>query len=417
MTRAHVASAAMLCSTLAACATAAQSVTPRAPGVQRAKATTPIAYLFDGHVPPVAIDEIPLGGGPPVARIRNGLTGPSSALVDKSGTLYVLNFTGAQYQILEYPSGALSPAQTVTTGIGYPGAIAVSAPGDLYVLNAGGPLVKYAPASSTPAYATYRGICRPASGASVAALTIDAYNTLYALTQCRRGTVIQEYGGGLPQVTRTIHLPAAQMPIGMTADKTGTLYVTYFDTQQRYRLGVSEYARNATMPATSFDFGPTPKQGSGGGAPVIDEVTGRLYTTFGICTQIDSGPWHCAGYIYGFRRGLKRPVLTIAAPRMHLLTPPVFDASGNLYTELASPKSPIDTIWRYSPSGTREALLLKNRALDLITVWPNADSPSVVRSVDADVPEQTEIFLGERTKRNERFRADDSIERGDVFGY
>lgn len=369
---------ALLCGLLAACGATTQAVTPRTPGAMRANAATPLIYLFDAHVPPVAIDEVPIAGGTPVARIRNGLTAAGTAIVDKSGTLYVINFTGAQYQILEYPSGAVSPARTVTTGIGYPTAITVDPKGELYVLNLGGPLVKYDAGSSTPAYATYRGICRPGSAASVAGVTVDPYDTLYVLSSCRNGTFIREYDAGLPRIARTIAMPASQLPIGFTVDKTGTLYVTYFDSQNGFRLGLSEYARGATVPSTSFDFGPTPKQGSGGSGPVIDEVTGRLYTTFGICTQLNSGPWRCAGYIYGFRRGRKKPVVTITAPHLHIFTAPVFDANGNLYTELASPTSPFDSILRFSGSGTRKTRLMRNRQLQLITVWPNANSPALV---------------------------------------
>lgn len=376
MSRTHAAIFSLVCWLPAACATS-QPLAPRVPDAVRASTAVPLIYLFDGHVPPVAVDEVPIAGGPPVARIRNGLTAPGGAVIDKSGTLYVINYTGAQYQILEYPSGALSPALTLTTGIGFPGAITVSATGELYVLNLGGPLVKYEPGSSVPAYATYRGLCRSTSGA-VSAVAVDPRNTLYALASCRTGNVIQEYDGGLPRVSRTIRMPSTQVPIGMTADKTGTLYVTYFDSLARFRLGVSEYARATTVPSTSFDFGPSPKFGSGGGGPIVDEATGRLYTTFGICTQITSGPWHCAGAIYGFRHGLKKPVVTITAPHLHLLTAPVFDASGNLYTEVSSPKSPFDSVWRYSPSGARQARLVRNRLIGLITVWPNADSPSIV---------------------------------------
>jgi len=378
VTRAQAAIVSLLCSALVACAAATHTIPPDAPGALRASAATPLIYLFDGRVPPVAIDAIPLAGGPPIARIRSGLTAPASAIVDKNGTLYVVNFTGAQYEILEYPSGALSPALTLTTGIGFPGATVIGPNGDLYVFNAGGPLVKYAPGTSTPAYATYRGLCRPSNAAGGSAATVDGYDTLYALESCGNGDVVQEYDGGLPRVARTIRISPSQWPIGMTADKTGTLYLTFFDSLQRFRLGVSEYARGATTPFTTFDFGPTPKEGTGGSGPVIDEVTGRLYTTFGICTQINSGPWRCDSAIYGFRRGLKKPVITIAAPRLHLLTAPSFDASGNLYTELASPTSPRDSIWRYSASGKREARLVRSRLIELITVWPNADSPNSV---------------------------------------
>lgn len=372
--------AGLLCGSLTACAAASNpALTPRTPAAIKARAATPLIYVFDGHVPPVAIDEVPLAGGQPLARIRNGLTAAGSGIVDKSGTLYVVNFTGIQYQILEYPLGALSPALILTTGIGYPTAIAAGPKGELYVLNLGGPLVKYDPGSSTPAYATYRGTCRAGSNAPAAGVTVDPYDTLYVLESCRNGAFVQEYDGGQPRVARTIAVPAAQQPIGFTADKTGTLYMTYFDSQSNFRLGVSEYARGTTLPSTSFDFGPAPRQGSGGSGPVIDEVTGRLYTTFGICTQIDGRPWRCAGYIYGFRRGLKRPVVTITAPHLHLFTAPHFDEQGNLYTELASPTSPFDSILRFSGSGTRKARLMRNRLLDLITVWPNADSPAAVR--------------------------------------
>jgi len=373
--------ATLLCS-LTACATATQPATPNAPGALRTHATTPLIYLFDGHVPPTAIDEIPATGGPPIEQIRNGLTSPGAGLVDKNGTLYVINFTGAQYQILEYPPSAVSPAVTITNGIGFPGGgFTVGPMGELYVLNLGGPLVKYDPGSATPSYATYHGICPVGSGPAAEAITVDRFDTLYALLECRKGAIVREYDGGLPRVARTIRLANNQVPVGITADKTGTLYVTYFDTLHRYRMGVAEYARGTTAPATAFDFGPLPKIGSGGSGPVVDEVTGRLYTTFGICTQVSSGhPWHCAGYIYGFRRGSKKPEITIAAPRLHLLGPPRFDSNGNLYAELNSPVSSFDSIWRYSASGKRERRIVRNRSLEFITVWPNADSASLVRS-------------------------------------
>src|SRR6185312_1963568 len=122
----------LLCCSLAACAaTTTQPLAPRVPSAIRANAATPRIYLFDGHVPPIAIDEIPIAGGPPLARIRDGLTAAGSGIVDKSGTLYVVNFTGVQYQILEYPLGALSPALTITTGIGYPTGITAGPNGQL----------------------------------------------------------------------------------------------------------------------------------------------------------------------------------------------------------------------------------------------------------------------------------------------
>jgi hypothetical protein len=376
------AAAALLGSLLAACATrSTQPVMPNAPGTLRARATVPLIYLLDGRVPPTAIDEIPVTGGPPIAQIRNGLNAPGGGVVDESGTLYVVNFTGAQYQVLEYPSGTLSPALTVTIGIGFPGGgITVGPKSELYVLNLGGPLVKYDPGSATPSYVTYRGICPQSGGQAASGVTVDGFDTLYVLLECRSDTIVQEYDGGVPRVARTIHLASNAMPIGLTADKRGTLYVTYFDVNQRYRLGVAEYARRKTTPFAAFDFGPQPKMGSGGSGPVVDEVTGRLYTTFGICTQNTGRPWHCAGYIYGFRRGSKRPDVTITAPHLHLLGTPQFDSSGRLYTEVISPLSPLDAIWRYSASGEREARIVRNRALALITVWPNADSGNLVRS-------------------------------------
>ena len=374
----RAAAAALLCATLTACGGASlQQATPSVQRGLRASAATPLLYLLDGHVPPVAIDEVPVSGGPPVAKIRNGLTAPGGAVIDKSG-IYVVNFTGTQYEVLEYPPGAVSPAATITVGIGYPGGMTVGPKGELYVFNLGGPLVMYAHGTTTPAYATYKGVCPAQTAASFAAVTVDPYDTLYALSVCRKGPVINEYPNGSTRIARTIRLPATTLPIGLTADKTGTMYVVYFDMTQNYRLGVAEYLRNATTPSLAFDFGPMPKRGSGGSGPVVDEVTGRLYTTFGTCTQ-NEGPWHCAGYIYGFRRGSKTPSVTIAAPHLHLLGAPTFDSNGNLYTEQISPKSPIDTIWRYSASGTRAARVMRSRALSLITVFPNADSPNVVR--------------------------------------
>ncbi len=363
----------------AACAASTTStMTPRLPEIVRTRAVTPLIYLFDGHVPPTAISEVPIAGGRPVARIRNGLTAPGSAIIDNSGKLYVINYTGAQFEILEYPSGALAPAATITNGIGIPGGIAVGPKGELYVLDQPGPLVMYRSGSTTPSYATYRGICRPGSPPTYS-LTVDPYDTLYALIMCAKNAVIQEYDNGLPRVSRTIQMPASDLPIGLTADKLGTLYVTYYDTLQRFRLGVAEYARGSTAPSTQFDFGPVPKAGGGGTSPVVDEVTGRLYATFGICTRLTPRPWHCAGYVYGFRRGSKKPVVTLTAPHLRLFSSPVFDASGNLYVESAGPTSPFDAIWRYSASGTGKTLLVRNRSLGLIDVWPDADSPTIVR--------------------------------------
>jgi hypothetical protein len=369
----------LLCALPAACAAPApQSVTPRIPSTARTGAITPLIYLFDGRIPPAAIDEVPIAGGRPVAQIRDGLTAPAAAILDKSGKLYVINNTGAQFQILEYPSGAVSPSATITVGIGIPGGITVGPKGELYVLNQGGPLVMYAAGSTTPAYATYRGICRPGSPATYA-LTVDPYDTLYALTMCTKNAVIQEYDNGLPHVSRTIQMPASEVPIGITADKRGTLYVTYFDASQSFRLGVAEYARKSTASSTQFDFGPVPKTGSGGTSPVVDEVTGRLYTTFGICTQMSPGPWHCAGYVYGFRRGMKKPVVTITAPRLRVFSSPVFDASGNLFVETNGPTSPFDSIWRYTASGTNKTRLVRSRLLGLIDIWPDADSPAIAQ--------------------------------------
>jgi hypothetical protein len=378
----RVVALALLCSALAACGAATtQSATPNAPGALRASSVSPLFFLFDASIPPVAIDEIPVTGGTPVAQIRNGLTGPAGAIVDANGTLYVANYTGTQFQILEYPFGALSPASAVTIGVGYPGGMTVGPKGELYVFNVGGPLVMYAPGSTTPAYATYNGVCKVA-GEPIAQVAVDPFDTLYAMSVCKKGTVIREYDNGSPLVARTIHLAAP--PIGLTADQNGTLYVTYFDTKRNLRLGISEYRRGTTMPSLAFDFGPTPKHASGGSGPVIDETTGRLYATFGVCIAISSGPWHCEGDIYGFRPGSKKPDVTITAPHLHVMTAPVFDAAGNLYTEFVSPVSPLDSIWRYSASGTRQARLVRNRGLQLITVWPNADSSSVTR--DASVP-------------------------------
>lgn len=367
----------LLCALPAACA-APQRITPRVPQTMQKTALTPLIYLFDAHVPPVAIDEVPISGGPPVLRIRDGLSAPGGAIVDKNGTLYVVNYTGTQFQVLEYPPGTLAPAATITVGIGAPGGMTVGPKGELYVLNQAGPLVMYAAGSTTPAYATYHGICRP-GGPSTYSLTVDPYDTLYALIMCTKSAVIQEYDDGLPRVARTIRMPESELPIGFTADKTGTLYVTYFDTLQRFRLGVAEYARRSTAPSTQFDFGPVPKRGSGGTSPVVDEATGRLYTTFGICTRISPHPWHCAGYVYGFRHGSKRPVVTLTAPHLRLFSSPAFDPNGSLYVESSGPTSPIDSIWRYSANGTRKTRLLRNRLLSLIDVWPSAGSPSVVR--------------------------------------
>lgn len=371
----------LLCALPAACAApTSQPVTPHESNIVRNGATAPLIYLFDGRVPPAAIDEVPIAGGRPVAQIRNGLTAPGGAIVDKSGKLYVVNYTGAQFQILEYPSGAVAPTTAITTGIGTPTGVVVGPKGELFVLNQGGPLVMYAAGSATPAYATYRGICRPGSGSPATySLTIDPNDTLYALSMCAKNAVIQEYDNGLPRVSRTIQMPASELPIGFTADKRGTLYVTYFDTLQRFRLGIAEYARKSTSPSMQFDFGPVPKTGSGGTSPVIDEVTGRLYTTFGICTQMSPRPWHCSGFVYGFRRGLKRPVVTIKAPHLRLFSSPIFDASGNLYVESDGPTSSFDSIWRYSPSGTGKTRLVRSRLISLIDIWPNADSPSIVQ--------------------------------------
>lgn len=369
----------LLCALPAACAApTTQPMTPHVPNTVRTNAITPLIYLFDGRIPPAAIDEVPIAGGRPVAQIRNGLTAPGGAIVDKAGKLYVVNYTGAQFQILEYPSGAVAPTATITTGIGTPGGLTVGPKGDLFVLNQGGPLVMYAANSTTAAYATYRGICKPGSPATYS-LTVDPYDTLYALIMCTNNAVIQEYDNGLPRVSRTIQMPASDLPIGFTADKRGTLYVTYFDSLQRFRLGVAEYPRKSTAPSTQFDFGPVPKTGSGGTSPVIDEVTGRLYTTFGICTQMSPRPWHCTGYVYGFRRGLKKPVVTLRAPHLRLFSSPIFDASGNLYVESDGPTSPFDSIWRYSASGTNKTRILRSRLLGLIDVWPNADSPSIAQ--------------------------------------
>lgn len=369
----------LLCALPAACAAPTpQPMTPRLPGILRTDAVTPLIYLFDGRVPPVAIDELPIAGGRPVAKIRNGLTAPDGAIVDKSGKLYVVNYTGAQFQILEYPSGAVAPAAAITIGIGTPGGMTVGPQDELYVLNQGGPLVRYEAGSTKPAYATYRGVCKPGSP-STFSLTVDPYDTLYALIMCAKSAVIQEYDNGLPRVARTIRMPASELPIGFTADKSGTLFVTYFDTLQRFRLGVAEYARGSTAPMTQFDFGPVPKMGSGGTSPVIDEVTGRLYTTFGICTQVSPHPWHCAGYVYGFRRGSKKPVVTITAPHLRLFSSPVFDTSGRIYVESSGPTSPFDSIWRYSASGADKTRLVRNRLLSLIDVWPDADSPNIGR--------------------------------------
>lgn len=369
----------LLWALLAACAASTtQPIMPRAASGVRSAAVTPLIYLFDGHVPPTAIDELPSAGGRPVTQIRNGLTEPASAVVDKTGKLYVVNYTGAQFQILEYPSGAAAPAAAITIGIGTPGGVTVSPKGELYVLNQAGPLVKYAAGSTTPAYTTYRGICKPGSPATYA-LSIDPYDTLYALSMCTKNAVIQEYDNGLPHVSRTIQMPGTELPIGLTADKQGTLYVTYFDTLQSFRLGVAEYARDSTVVSTQFDFGPVPKQASSGTSPVVDEVTGRLYTTYGICTHVAPRPWHCAGYVYGFRRGLKKPVVTLTAPHLRIFSAPVFDASGNLYVESSGPTSPFDSIWRYSATGTGKTRLLRSRLLSLIDIWPDADSPTIVR--------------------------------------
>jgi hypothetical protein len=345
----------------------------RAPLPERA--ASPLLYVYDGRIPPGAIDEYPLGGGKYVRSIANA-NSPQAFAIDAQGTLFVTNARGASYNVTEYARGSTSALRTITRGLGRPWALALDGASNLYALDAnGGPLVKYDAGTVTPAFSTRRGICYAGIQPQLAA---DRFGTVYVQSGCgdlsNLRQVVSEYDG-TANVARQISIPNTQLPFGMTVDRNGRLYFQFVDFspgKNRGRLGIAEYDRGKTTPVRTFDFGPASRNGTGADLPVVDPATGDLYADLGSCWSVNSGPFKCVSSIFVFAANASVPKRVIPAPPNTTIASPAIDPSGNLYTEVYKINSVYNSIRVYPQDGGHWREILSGPHLLLLFAWPGA---------------------------------------------
>lgn len=369
----------LLCVTLVGCGlqnAAPSPLTPQDP-FRAAVAGTTHLYVWNESVPPAELDEYPTAGGRPALRISSplGLFSVRST-IDGNGALYMVGGTPYAPNVSVYKPGAAKPFQAIVKGVGQVIGLATDATNDLYVLNGGGPLVKYAPGATEPAFATYSGLCATSYGGP-AVLAADRAGNVYVGANCGKGTqshaVVAVYAGGT-KPKRTISLDPSLHAIGFTVDKSGRVYVAYADASNKYRLGLAEYDVGTVKPVRSFYFGPSSSADEvNAGVPVVDDATGMLYQTYSTCSETNA-MLQCSSSIALFPRGAIAPSRTLSGPADAVLGTPVLDADGNLYVEVESPRSPLVTIARYAKGTWTRTKVLSNRKLFLAFAWPTVAS-------------------------------------------
>jgi DNA-binding beta-propeller fold protein YncE len=154
--------------------------------------------------------------------ISAGLSGPVALVIDKHGTLYVVNQVGGTVTI--YGAGKSKPRLTIS-GLSQPYAITVDLSGNLYVATASA-LFKYGPGKKKPTYSIM-------TTTAAAAIAVDSkHRTLYAAFPspsyiCNgggSGGTVTAYNGGSGAVIRTI-TNGISNPIVLALGTRGMLYV------------------------------------------------------------------------------------------------------------------------------------------------------------------------------------------------
>jgi len=336
-------------------------------------------YVWNASVPPAELDEYPTTGGNPILRIKSprGISAGRTT-IDGNGTLYINGGPPYAPHIDEYEAGSTKPFKTITKGVGSVIGLTTDEKNDLYLLDAGGPLVKYAPGATTPAFATYSGLCTQRSSAGPEVLTADRNGNAYVLASCAgnrqsRGVVLQYDGRG--KVTRTISIRLPRQPYAITVDAAGRLYVAFAEFSGGIRLGVAEYDPGATKPASSFYVGQrlTTSGQINVTPPVVDDSSGTLFVTFTLCSATGITASKCTSAVYLFPHGVTTASKTLRAPAGTIYDAPVLDAAGNLYVE-ASSKSSVLTIERFAKDTWNGKTVVSGHKLLLGFAWPTIGS-------------------------------------------
>ncbi|HZY98768.1 MAG TPA: hypothetical protein VFE36_04275 [Candidatus Baltobacteraceae bacterium] len=378
--RLSAAASILLCAALAGCALRGATPSGATPEIPSSRGSAPVTHLYvwNSSVPPAELDEVPTTGGRPVLRITSpkGLSAGRTT-IDGNGTLYIDGGPPYAPNISEYKAGSTKPFKKIVKGVGVVIGLTTDSKNDLYVLDASGPLVKYAPGATKPAFATYSGLCA-ATYAGPISLTADRSGNVYVLTRCgkagsRQHGVLSQYGGGT-KVKRTISFAPSRVPLGLTVDASGRLYVTFADETAEFRVGIAEYDPGASKPATSFYVSPPTTPNSGGGAPVVDDSTGVLYQTFNTCVVTAGPTTQCTSSISIYPRGATKPSHRLKGPSNAMLGTPALDDAGNLYVEADSPNSATRTIYRYAQNTWTKTAVLSERKTFLGFAWPTVAS-------------------------------------------
>lgn len=142
---------------------------------------------------PNEVAEFAFGQPPAIREITQGITNVAAIATDKS-TLYVAN---GSTSIFVYAPGAVYPSRAITNGVNGPNSLAVDKSGNLYVSNGGGnDVTVYARGGSMPIRTITKGMNGPGT------LAIDSAGTLYVLTGSLNA--VMEYAKGGKTLTRVV---------------------------------------------------------------------------------------------------------------------------------------------------------------------------------------------------------------------
>jgi sugar lactone lactonase YvrE len=275
--------------------------------------------------------------------IREGIDIAGALAFDKSGTLFVANYANGG-SITEYAPGKASVLRTIAKGVSYPTALAVDPSGTLYVLNSGngGSITEYASKSTTVLRSIKKGLLGPV------AIAFDSGGTLAVANDGANaggGDSITEYAPEKTVVLRKIPDRTIQSGTRLAFDRSGTLYVSGFDSKS-VQFTVTEYAAGRSSPLRTITAGLDQP-----GQPAFDK-SDDLYVPNGVNTNAT-----VTAYAPGSTSVLRTIADGVATP-----LDIAFDPAGKLYVcnNWTSGTTGTGSISVYPAGGTEPTLRITN---------------------------------------------------------